>query len=166
MLLKIDCLSNAVGEQPHTIPLINFGRKWALSWWWWWWWVPSSMCKILGSGNTAKLNFFVAFFHQEIFVEEVGVGGAGTTVATTPAEYIHRRRWNIQGRSYQSFHRTNEQVKMKRRDVVLLKWHPILESGGCQQGHAVEQNILLEWRLHQIPMDFCPRVTNRDNPCE
>ena len=33
MLLKVDCLPNAVGKQP-SIPLINLERK--LSWWWWW----------------------------------------------------------------------------------------------------------------------------------
>ena len=27
----------AVRKQP-SIPLINLGRKWTLSWWWWWWW--------------------------------------------------------------------------------------------------------------------------------
>ena len=37
MLLKIDCLPNAVGKQP-SIPLIYLGRKWTLNWWWWWWW--------------------------------------------------------------------------------------------------------------------------------
>ena len=36
MLLKVDCLPNAVGKQP-SIPLIDLGRKWTLSWWWWWW---------------------------------------------------------------------------------------------------------------------------------
>ena len=30
MLLKVDCLPNAVGKQP-SIPLINLGRKWTLS---------------------------------------------------------------------------------------------------------------------------------------
>ena len=30
MLLKVDCLSNDVGKQ-LSIPLINLGRKWALS---------------------------------------------------------------------------------------------------------------------------------------
>ena len=51
----------------------------------------------------------------------------------------------------------------KRRDVVLLKGRPILESGGCQQGHVIEQNISLEWRLHQIPMDFSLEMINRGN---
>ena len=37
MLLKVDCLPNAVGKQP-SIPLIYLGRKWTLNWWWWWWW--------------------------------------------------------------------------------------------------------------------------------
>ena len=37
MLLKVDCLPNAVGKQP-SMPLIDLGRKWTLSWWWWWWW--------------------------------------------------------------------------------------------------------------------------------
>ena len=38
MLLKVDCLPNAVGKQP-SIPLNNLGRKWTLNrWWWWWWW--------------------------------------------------------------------------------------------------------------------------------
>ena len=37
MLLKVDCLPNAVGKQP-SIPLIYLGRKWTLKWWWWWWW--------------------------------------------------------------------------------------------------------------------------------
>ena len=36
MLLKVDCLPNAVGKQP-SIPLIYLGRKWTLNWWWWWW---------------------------------------------------------------------------------------------------------------------------------
>ena len=35
MLLKVDCLPNAVGKQP-SIPLIYLGRKWTLNWWWWW----------------------------------------------------------------------------------------------------------------------------------
>ena len=39
MLLKVDCLPNAVWNQP-SIPLIYFGRKWTLNWWWWWWWCP------------------------------------------------------------------------------------------------------------------------------
>ena len=30
MLLKVDCLPNAVGKQP-SIPLINLGRKWTLN---------------------------------------------------------------------------------------------------------------------------------------
>ena len=30
MLLKVDCLPNAVGKQP-SIPLINLGKKWMLS---------------------------------------------------------------------------------------------------------------------------------------
>ena len=30
MLLKVDCLPNAVGKQP-SIPLIDLGRKWMLS---------------------------------------------------------------------------------------------------------------------------------------
>ena len=30
MLLKVDCLPNAVGKQP-SIPLIDLGRKWTLS---------------------------------------------------------------------------------------------------------------------------------------
>ena len=29
MLLKVDCLPNAVGKQP-SIPLIDLGRKWTL----------------------------------------------------------------------------------------------------------------------------------------
>ena len=29
MLLKVDCLPNAVGKQP-SIPLINLGRKWMM----------------------------------------------------------------------------------------------------------------------------------------
>ena len=33
MLLKVDCLPNAVGKQP-SIPLIYLGRKWTLNWWW------------------------------------------------------------------------------------------------------------------------------------
>ena len=37
ILLKVDCLPNAVGKQP-SIPLIYLGRKWTLNWWWWWWW--------------------------------------------------------------------------------------------------------------------------------
>ena len=38
MLLKVDCLPNAVGKQP-SIPLIYLGRKLTLNWsWWWWWW--------------------------------------------------------------------------------------------------------------------------------
>ena len=37
MLLKVDCLPNAVGKQP-SIPLIYLGSKWTLNWWWWWWW--------------------------------------------------------------------------------------------------------------------------------
>ena len=37
ILLKVDCLHDAVGKQP-LVPLINFGRKWTLNWWWWWWW--------------------------------------------------------------------------------------------------------------------------------
>ena len=37
MLLKVDCLPNAVGKQP-SIPLIYLGRKWTLNRWWWWWW--------------------------------------------------------------------------------------------------------------------------------
>ena len=37
MLLKVDCLPNAVGKQP-SIPLIYLGGKWTLNWWWWWWW--------------------------------------------------------------------------------------------------------------------------------
>ena len=37
MLLKVDCLPNAVGKQP-SIPLIYLGKKWTLNWWWWWWW--------------------------------------------------------------------------------------------------------------------------------
>ena len=31
--LKIGCLPNAVGKQP-SLPLIDLGRKWILSWWW------------------------------------------------------------------------------------------------------------------------------------
>ena len=30
MLLKVDCLPNAVGKQP-SLPLIDLGRKWTLS---------------------------------------------------------------------------------------------------------------------------------------
>ena len=41
MLLKADCLPNAVGKQP-SIPLIYLGRKWTLNWWWWWWWMVLS----------------------------------------------------------------------------------------------------------------------------
>ena len=38
MLLKIGYLPYAVGKQ-SSIPLINLGKKWTLSWWWWWcWW--------------------------------------------------------------------------------------------------------------------------------
>ena len=37
MLLKVDCLPDAVGKQP-SIPLIYLERKWTLNWWWWWWW--------------------------------------------------------------------------------------------------------------------------------
>ena len=37
MLLKVDCLPNAVGKQP-SITLIYLGRKCTLNWWWWWWW--------------------------------------------------------------------------------------------------------------------------------
>ena len=38
MLVKVDCLPNAVGKQP-SIPLIYLGRKWTLNWWWWWWFI-------------------------------------------------------------------------------------------------------------------------------
>ena len=37
MLLRVDCLPNAVGKQP-SIPLIYLGGGWTLNWWWWWWW--------------------------------------------------------------------------------------------------------------------------------
>ena len=33
--LKVGCLPYAVEKQP-SIPLINLGKKWTLSWWWWW----------------------------------------------------------------------------------------------------------------------------------
>ena len=46
MLLKVDCLPNAVGKQP-SIPLIYLGRKWTLNWWWWWWWIYSSFLLLL-----------------------------------------------------------------------------------------------------------------------
>ena len=36
VLLKVGCPPYAVGKQP-SIPLIDLGRIWTLSWWWWWW---------------------------------------------------------------------------------------------------------------------------------
>ena len=43
MLLKVDCLPNAVGKQ-QSIPLIYLGRKWTLNWWWWWLLAHCCMC--------------------------------------------------------------------------------------------------------------------------
>ena len=45
MLLKVDCLPNAVGKQP-SMPLIYFGRKWTLNWWWWWWIMVSALWRM------------------------------------------------------------------------------------------------------------------------
>ena len=65
MLLKVDCLPNAVGKQP-SIPLIDLGRKWTLSWWWWWHWrrykfsQPSQVCQI--EVHQPFLFIFTEFF--------------------------------------------------------------------------------------------------------
>ena len=58
MLLKVDCLPNAVGKQP-SIPLINLGRTWTLNWWWWWWpslLIPGSWMMLLASLQTDCLS--------------------------------------------------------------------------------------------------------------
>ena len=58
MLLKVDCLPNAVGKQP-SIPLIYLGRKWTLNWWWWWWLKIASI--------SWNLNSFFAFITTSLY---------------------------------------------------------------------------------------------------
>ena len=70
MLLKVDCLPNAVGKQP-SIPLIYLGRKWTLNWWWCM--PPDIQYSILYSSlwqftviwNFFKISFYTlgAYFH-------------------------------------------------------------------------------------------------------
>ena len=67
MLLKVDCLPNAVGKQP-SIPLIYLGRKWTLNWWWWWWWCTwlrfandAAIVSNNSSDAQSLLNIFVAW---------------------------------------------------------------------------------------------------------
>ena len=72
MLLKVDCLPNAVGKQP-SIPLIYLGRKWTLNWWWWWW---QYMCQIqsarlllpLCNKNFTGWNFLPVSFKLGVLV--------------------------------------------------------------------------------------------------
>ena len=75
MLLKVDCLPNAVGKQP-SIPLIYLGRKWTLNWWWWWWW--TFLLYVYGIVYITALNGITSAW----FV--VGFGGLTPSVASHP----------------------------------------------------------------------------------
>ena len=70
MLLKVDCLLNAVGKQP-SIFLIDLGRKWMLGCWWWWWWSVSNVFwterHYLGDGDgPSALDVSIEYFKKLI----------------------------------------------------------------------------------------------------
>ena len=69
MLLKVDCLHNAVGKQP-SIPLIYLGRKRTLNWWWWWWLIMNNITNILISlhaGSQMMKSNLGIFFIPSLF---------------------------------------------------------------------------------------------------
>ena len=60
--LKIGCLPNAVGKQ-LSVPLIDLGRKWILSWWWQYF-IRASIC----SCKWNELQLTVIFWLAHLFL--------------------------------------------------------------------------------------------------
>ena len=67
VLLKVDCLPDAVGKQP-TIPLINLERKWTLNWWWWWWCEYSNFSHHHTNIPTHQLNWNVIWLYISLYL--------------------------------------------------------------------------------------------------
>ena len=63
MLLKVDCLPNAVGKQP-SIPLINLGRKWTLGRWCWWFPVEVVLCS---QSEYQRIREIISFWWTSLY---------------------------------------------------------------------------------------------------
>ena len=67
VLLKVDCLPDAVGKQP-SISLINLGRKWTLNWWWWWCCEYSNFSHHHANIPTHQLNLNVIWLYISLYL--------------------------------------------------------------------------------------------------
>ena len=67
VLLKVDCLPDAVGKQP-SIPSINLERKWTLNWWWWWWCEYSNFSHHHTNIPTHQLNWNVIWLYISLYL--------------------------------------------------------------------------------------------------
>ena len=65
MLLKVDCLPNAVGKQ-LSIPLIYLGRKWMFNWWWWYDILSTGACHLRISQGKRLCRFLFILFPGEL----------------------------------------------------------------------------------------------------
>ena len=146
MLLKVDCVHNAVGKQP-SIPLIDLWRKWMLNWWWWWWLIQRQVDPGCTSASwTSKDASSTAFntnsslwFYCAIY-SRFGDGFRLLSIWRLLTGHLFTRLFGIW------FNITSIWIKIEFQEVSEISWQPT----DGQNKYIGMERFNYRWRSFQI----------------
>ena len=150
MLLRVDCLPNAVGKQP-SIPLIYLGRKWTLKWWWWWWLVDfESQFLRVASSHTLFMALHPglkksAWIGTRLLVQTMCLSSWRSWLCTSQVSFS----WTAHGAKYEQ--------KDDWRQMVLTLWPCGMEQSSSASAEQRRHPII---RLFQKTLEEGPVQTD------
>ena len=160
MLLKVDCLPNAVGKQP-SIPLINLGRKWTLNMM-----MMIMMMMIFYKLNFASASVFQVQFRWKIWLKHnlthkfiIGWSNNSINSISVLIQFQYQSNFSINPILYRSnfsinpISILNPNFSIGMQNFMTWEWWE-LSSGFSEYRRGMVWNVKLVWEEFQSYENF------------